>query len=235
MIEGTIDAYLGTRSKPDERWNGALAAAVGLHLTFLGFAFLYRAETPAAGTDRAATEIVWLPADKHVAPAVGPPAVPRPAEPPSLPAQHAALFRAHPRPRLAPAVRRQAPPAGMAAMPAAPAPRPASAPQPLPTPERAANVLWESRLLDRLARLKRYPFAARRDGQQDTVMVRFVIDRGGQVLSSDIIKSQGFVLLDREARALIRRASPLPAPPADVPGSQIAMVAPIQFVLAAAQ
>jgi protein TonB len=118
---------------------------------------------------------------------------------------------------------------------ATPAMRPLMAPQTVPSLESAANALWESQLLDRLARLKRYPFAARRDGQQDIVMVRFVIDREGQVLSSDIIKSQGFVLLDREARALIRRASPLPAPPAEVLGDQIAMVAPIQFVLAASQ
>ncbi len=234
MTEGRIDAHFATRPRPNERWNAALAAAFGLHLIVLGLASLERAATPMPYTDMAATEIVWLPAAKPPASAALPAALPVHADPPPLPVPHAARFRAVPRQRAGPVV---SPPASLAKITAmaTPAMRPLMAPQTVPSLESAANALWESQLLDRLARLKRYPFAARRDGQQDIVMVRFVIDREGQVLSSDIIKSQGFVLLDREARALIRRASPLPAPPAEVLGDQIAMVAPIQFVLAASQ
>jgi protein TonB len=100
-----------------------------------------------------------------------------------------------------------------------------------PSSPSAAEAIWDSRLLEKLASLKRYPVQAERAGQQDTVMVRFVIDRTGAVLSADIAKSQGFALLDGEARALIQRASPLPAPPSEVAGDEIELIAPIQFIL----
>jgi len=215
---------------PDKTRHGALAAALALHVGVLGLVLVFRGAAPAGGADVAAMEMemVWAPApERAVSPAV-PVALPAPAKAAAVPGRVAR------RPR--PVAVAPIPPAAPGAIAASARP-PMIAPKPADPPAgmaNAADALWESQLLERLARLKRYPFAARRDGQQDVVLVRFVIDRGGQVLASDIVKSQGFALLDREARALIRRASPLPAPPADVLGAQIAMVAPIQFVLAAA-
>ena len=100
-----------------------------------------------------------------------------------------------------------------------------------PSTPSAAETLWEGNLLAKLASLKRYPPGAMHVGQQDTVMVRFVVDRSGHALSAEVIKSKGFALLDREAIALIRRAAPLPPPPPEVLGDAIELIAPIQFIL----
>jgi protein TonB len=100
-----------------------------------------------------------------------------------------------------------------------------------PSTPNAAEALWEGDVLTKLANLKRYPAAARRAGLHDTVLVRFVVDRTGQVLSAGVAGSRGFAQLDGEALALIHRASPLPPPPAEVSGDEIQLVAPIQFIL----
>lgn len=88
---------------------------------------------------------------------------------------------------------------------------------------------WESELLAKLERLKRYPSYAQRMKQEDIVYLHFAIDRSGHVLNYNIEASRGFSLLDDEARALIRRAEPLPPPPVDVAGERIEMVVPIEF------
>jgi protein TonB len=57
------------------------------------------------------------------------------------------------------------------------------------------------------------------------------MDRAGRVLSSSVVKSAGFDVLDKEALATLERAQPLPEPPAEVPGSTIALVVNIEFFL----
>ena len=54
---------------------------------------------------------------------------------------------------------------------------------------------------------------ARAHDMQGDVHVRFSIDRSGQLTASQIARSSGFPLLDEEALALLKRASPLPRPP----------------------
>lgn len=90
---------------------------------------------------------------------------------------------------------------------------------------------YETVLLRSINAALRYPTAARQRRQQGTVYVRFVMDRGGHVLSSQIERSSRFPLLDEEGLALLARAQPLPAPPADVAGDQIQLVVPIVFSL----
>jgi len=43
------------------------------------------------------------------------------------------------------------------------------------------------------------------------------------------VRSSGSNLLDRETLALVERAQPLPPPPPEVSGSQIAVVVPIRY------
>ena len=62
-------------------------------------------------------------------------------------------------------------------------------------------------------------------------MLHFVMDADGKVLSAEIAKSSGRPLLDEEALALIRRAQPLPALPADFPTKTLDAVVPIEFSL----
>ena len=60
---------------------------------------------------------------------------------------------------------------------------------------------------------KRYPPRAAYRGDEGTVLVTFVVNRYGEVLSHALERSSGNPLLDKEALALIRRAQPLPVFP----------------------
>ena len=90
----------------------------------------------------------------------------------------------------------------------------------------ASPAKWQSRLIAHLERRKRYPAAARRRHEEGVVYVRFAIDGQGQVLSATIARSSGSPELDLEVLALLRRASPVPAPP---PGAPRNITAPVQF------
>jgi protein TonB len=78
-----------------------------------------------------------------------------------------------------------------------------------------------------LQRFKRYPPAAH--GASGTVMVRFALNRAGDVIESAVAKSSGNGVLDREALDTLRRASPFPAFPDAKPGTQETYIAPVNF------
>ena len=60
-------------------------------------------------------------------------------------------------------------------------------------------------------------------------MVAFRLDSSGQVVASRVTKSSGSQALDDEALAVLKRASPLPAPPEQIAGPMLDLVLPIQF------
>lgn len=86
---------------------------------------------------------------------------------------------------------------------------------------------WKSQLVAQLERNKRYPSEAR--GDHGVAQLAFSIDRAGGVHNARIVRSSGSSALDQETLALVRRAQPLPPPPAEVAGSQIAIVVPIRY------
>lgn len=90
---------------------------------------------------------------------------------------------------------------------------------------------WRDRLLQQLNAVKRYPRRARRLRQQGVSYLHFRMDEQGRVLASRIARSSGFELLDRETLALIRRAEPLPLPPAELAGKRLEFVVPVDFFL----
>ncbi len=98
-------------------------------------------------------------------------------------------------------------------------------------PGTAVATSWEARLIGHLEKFKHYPYMAQRAGQQDVVYVNVVIDRVGKVLGCEIARSRGFEALDREVHALFARASPLPAPPVEVPGESVMLTIPIEFLV----
>jgi protein TonB len=121
-------------------------------------------------------------------------------------------------------------------------PEPAGSPPPTPTPQSTVSqgaatsassvrVTWQAQLLAWLEKYKRYPRVAQEQRQQGVVYLRFAIDRGGKVLSSQINKSSGFELLDDEVLALIQRAQPVPSPPPEVAGDRIELLVPVAFSL----
>jgi len=87
---------------------------------------------------------------------------------------------------------------------------------------------WQSQLMAHLERRKRYPSAARARGEEGTVEVRFSIDDRGNVLSAKVVRSSGHPALDEAVLALMRRASPVPAPPPDVSRT---ISAPVKFAI----
>jgi protein TonB len=114
----------------------------------------------------------------------------------------------------------------------APAAAPAAAQPSSSSATAAAKVSWQSQLLSHLARYKRYPDEARRRGIQGTSQVRFNLDRSGKVLHVELANSSGNAALDRATLAMIRRASPVPAPPAELlSNGQLEIVAPFIYAL----
>lgn len=84
---------------------------------------------------------------------------------------------------------------------------------------------WRSMLMAHLNRHKRFPAG----GSAGTAVVAFTIDRGGRVVSARLVRSAGDRVLDAEAVGLVRRASPVPAPPANMGGGSLSLSVPIRF------
>lgn len=90
----------------------------------------------------------------------------------------------------------------------------------------SANA-YNALVFGHLQRFKRYPAAAH--GASGTTVVRFELNRAGEVIASEVSKSSGNAVLDREALELLRRASPFPPFPAGKPGAEDAYLAPVAF------
>jgi protein TonB len=81
----------------------------------------------------------------------------------------------------------------------------------------------------RLERYKRYPAAAQASGASGVVQLAFSVDRSGRVHHARIAQSSGSRLLDEATLALIERAQPLPPPPSELRGAEIAVMVPIRY------
>lgn len=91
-----------------------------------------------------------------------------------------------------------------------------------PSPSAAS---WRRALLAHLNRYKRFPDGA----SPGVVHVRFRIDGQGRVLSAHLIGSSGHATLDAEAVAMIRRASPVPVPPAGLVAGALTLQVPVRY------
>lgn len=119
-----------------------------------------------------------------------------------------------------PAERTSAPTAQAQAAPTAAAPSQGASSAPSVSP-----ASWRGTLLAHLNRYKRFPGGA----SLGTVQVAFSIDRSGRVLSARLVSGSGDAALDEEAVAMVRRASPVPAPPTGLGGGTIALAVPVKF------
>jgi protein TonB len=88
---------------------------------------------------------------------------------------------------------------------------------------------WKSLLVATLERNKRYPSEARARGEQGVAQLAFSVDRSGGIHNARITRSSGSSILDSETLALVQRASPLPPPPPEISGGQIAITVPIRY------
>lgn len=127
------------------------------------------------------------------------------------------------------AAQRSAAPARTTANQAAPQPAAPSGAQ-APLAPQISPQRWQGQLFAHLERLKRYPATASQRREQGTVYVQFSIDSAGNILSSRIVRSSGYANLDEAVSQMMRTASPVPRPPAEL-GSPVTLTAPIEFAL----
>ncbi|WP_128970580.1 energy transducer TonB family protein [Bradyrhizobium tropiciagri] len=90
----------------------------------------------------------------------------------------------------------------------------------------SANA-YNALVFGHLQRFKRYPAAAH--GASGTTVLRFELNRAGDVIASEVSKSSGNAALDREALELLHRASPFPPFPAEKSGTHDSYLAPVAF------
>ena len=119
-----------------------------------------------------------------------------------------------------PAPRTSAPPRAAAAASTAAAPVANTA---------AAAAAWRSSWAAALSFAKHYPEAARARGEQGTVRLALVIDRGGHVVSARLIGSSGSATLDQAALDMARHASGQPLP-AEM-GASVTLTVPIRYAI----
>lgn len=85
---------------------------------------------------------------------------------------------------------------------------------------------WQSRVNAHLNRYKRYPKGGHGSG---TAVIRFTINESGGVTSASLSGSSGDSAFDSAALDLVRRASPVPAPPPEIARSRMSLVVPIRY------
>jgi protein TonB len=90
---------------------------------------------------------------------------------------------------------------------------------------------WQRELVAHLGRFKTYPAASRDRRETGQIMLRFDLDRAGQVSNAAVSRSSGHARLDGAALDMLRRAAPLPPPPSSVAGTKIELVVPVKFQL----
>jgi TonB family protein len=166
-----------------------------------------------------------LPAASKVAP-IAPRPIARASAPAVQPPTNLAKPLASAGPKISPK-----PAAKIAAARAKPLPRAAAATASAgsaPTHGVIDLAAYRNALLAKISSAVRYPEAARGRGASGVAAVNFALDAAGDVTLAQLTRSSGDGELDAEAIAAVRRASPLPAPPADAPR---AYVAPIRFEL----
>jgi len=88
---------------------------------------------------------------------------------------------------------------------------------------------WRSALVAQLERYKRYPADAQARGEYGVAQLAFSIDRSGGVHNARIVRSSGSSALDSATLDLVARAQPLPPPPPEIQGAQIAIIVPIRY------
>ncbi len=88
---------------------------------------------------------------------------------------------------------------------------------------------YQGRVMAHLRRFQRYPPEARRARIEGTVQVTFRIDGNGRLVAESLARSSGHAALDSEARAMLRRASPFPAIPANAGRGEMAFTVPVTF------
>jgi len=91
-----------------------------------------------------------------------------------------------------------------------------------------SNTNYAGLVSAHLRRHQQYPSDARSRGEQGTATVSFSLDGGGRVTGVRLVRGSGISSIDSEVTAMVRRASPFPAPPS---GRGASFTVPVSFRL----
>jgi periplasmic protein TonB len=89
------------------------------------------------------------------------------------------------------------------------------------------RATWQKELIAHLDKHKRYPADRVLKGAE--IMVGFVLDRMGHVLSTSIVKGSGDPSFDAAALDMIRRSDPVPQPPPLIADEGLSFTLPVIF------
>jgi protein TonB len=92
---------------------------------------------------------------------------------------------------------------------------------------RRERVTWEKELAAHLNKYKRYP--SERVMQAAEVVVSFVLDRVGHVVSTRVVKGSGDAAFDDAALAMLAHSDPVPPPPPVVADEGLTFTLPVIF------
>jgi protein TonB len=122
------------------------------------------------------------------------------------------------------------PPSPIVAAPPAP-PEPVAGPPAAPPSNGNGTIDPEylKRIQQHLLLYFIYPRAAQDQRIQGVVLVHFISDRAGHILSYEISHSSGYAILDDEARDVMKRGGPLPPMPDDMGGDRLNAQIPMTF------
>jgi TonB family protein len=98
-----------------------------------------------------------------------------------------------------------------------------------PVPPAAGSAGWPAQVLDRIVRNTKFPDDV--DCREGVFKILFVVDRAGNLLSSEVSESSNIPAFDAEALAIVKRAQPFPPPPDGVGGQFVTIAVPLRFRL----
>ena len=230
------------------RYSGSLAVVLGVHALAIALALNWSTRPPIELPPQAMlVELAPVPAP----PPPAPPKVVTPVQPPA-PVEELPIPKLAEAPKAEIAVPKPVkpkpkpqPPKPVEKKPEPPKEKPAETqqtqapteksaqPAPGPSPAQlAAKASWQGTLLAHLQKYKKYPASAQARGKEGMNRLRFVVDAEGNVLSFELVGASGTADLDRATLEMIRRAQPLPKPPADMlTNGSIEIVAPFVYSL----
>ena len=89
------------------------------------------------------------------------------------------------------------------------------------------RVTWQKELAAHFDKYKRYP----EDGaaRSAEVVVNFVLDDVGHIVTSRVVKSSGDLVFDDAALSMLRRSDPVPPPPPLVASAGLSFTMPVVF------
>jgi protein TonB len=89
------------------------------------------------------------------------------------------------------------------------------------------RTTWQKQLLAHFDKHKRYP--SDRSRQAAEIVVSFVLDRTGHILSTNIVRGSGDASFDEAALTMMRRSDPVPQPPPLVADEGLTFTLPVIF------